>query len=103
MEGAGKAGRLMHPQPRTQMEKAYEQFTTGTPEITAFPARWFYGFLRARPGDRALLSPSQAMIRSIIANLISASGYQTHTTSPSATSAFVSCTVASIASRANES
>src|SRR6476660_10573918 len=24
----------------------------------AFPARWFYGFLRALPGDRALLSPS---------------------------------------------
>src|ERR1700742_1560137 len=26
----------------------------------AFPARWLYGFLRALPGDRALLSPSSA-------------------------------------------
>src|ERR1700744_1534704 len=24
----------------------------------AFPAQWFYGFLRALPGDRALLPPS---------------------------------------------
>ena len=50
----------------------------------AFPARWFYGFLRARPGDRAFLSPSSAQCVSIVANLISASGHQAHTTSPSA-------------------
>jgi hypothetical protein len=56
----------------------------------AFPARWFYGFLRALPGDRALLSPSQATMRSIVANLTSASGYQDHTTSPFAASSLVS-------------
>ena len=39
----------------------------------------------------------------IIANLTSASGCQDATTSPSATAAFVSCTIASIASRAQRS
>jgi hypothetical protein len=48
------------------------------------PRRWCYGFLRALPGDRALLPPSSAQCASIVANLISASGYQDHTTSPSA-------------------
>jgi hypothetical protein len=47
----------------------------------AFPARWFYGFLRALPGDRAFLSPSPAD-RS--ADLTPASRRQDHTTSPSA-------------------
>ena len=28
--------------------------------IPAFPAQWFYGFLRALPGDRACLPPSPA-------------------------------------------
>src|ERR1700761_1350064 len=32
--------------------------TTGSPEHPAFPARWFYGLLRALPGDRAFLPPS---------------------------------------------
>src|ERR1700760_2644126 len=32
--------------------------TTGSPEHPAFPAQWFYGLLRALPGDRALLPPS---------------------------------------------
>ncbi len=35
----------------------------------AFPARWFYGFLRALPGDRAFLSPSPAQCASIVAKL----------------------------------
>src|ERR1700722_2190592 len=34
--------------------------TTVTPENPAFPAQWFYGFLRALPGDRAFLPPSSA-------------------------------------------
>ena len=34
--------------------------------------------------SRALLPPSQAAMRSIVARLISASGYRDHTTSPSA-------------------
>jgi hypothetical protein len=45
-------------------KKAYE---FQSPQVRrhqpAFPARWFYGFLRARPGDRALLSPSQVAMR----------------------------------------
>src|SRR3979490_1484325 len=38
--------------------------TTGTPEHPAFPAQWFYGLLRALPGDRAFLSPSSAEMNS---------------------------------------
>jgi hypothetical protein len=45
-------------------------------------ANGFNGFLRALPGDRALLPPSFANCR--FANLIPASGDQDHTTSPSA-------------------
>jgi hypothetical protein len=47
------------------------------------PRNGFNGFLRALPGDRAFLPPSS--LRSLLLkNLISASGYQDHTTSPSA-------------------
>src|SRR5580693_2281744 len=52
----------------------------------AFPAQWFYGFLRALPGDRALLPPSLA---DNSADLTPASGCQDHTTSPSALVPFV--------------
>ena len=53
----------MHPQPCVQRVKARKQVTTGSPVDPAFPARWFYGFLRALPGDRAFLSPSPAAMR----------------------------------------
>jgi hypothetical protein len=61
----------------------------------------FNGFLRALPGDRALLPPSCAD-RS--AHLAPASGRQNHTTSPSAAASFVRAIIApdaaaSIASR----
>src|SRR5260370_28833827 len=46
------------------------------------PRNGFNGFLRALPGDRALLPPSSADLSS--ANLTPASGRQDHTTSPSA-------------------
>ena len=60
-EGAGNAGCFsQHPRPRVQIEKAHEQVTTGEAVSPAFPARWFYGFLRALPGDLALLPPSSA-------------------------------------------
>src|SRR5579872_2469884 len=89
-EGAGKAGRLMHPQPHAQDKKAHELVTTGSPEATRPSLRnGFNGFLRARPGDRAFLPPSPARCVSIDTNLISASGYQAHTTSPSALAPFV--------------
>ena len=53
-EGAGNAGRSMHPQPRVQNKKAHELVTTGSPELPGIPARnGFNGFLRALPGDRA--------------------------------------------------
>src|SRR5213595_3050064 len=52
----------------------------------AFPAQWFYGFLRALPGDQACLTPSPALL---LADLTPASGRQNHTTSPSAAARFV--------------
>src|SRR5213596_4355627 len=52
----------------------------------AFPAQWFYGLLRALPGDHACLTPSSALL---IADLTPASGRQNHTTSPSASAPFV--------------
>jgi hypothetical protein len=58
-EGAGNAGRSMHPQPRTQDKKAHERSHHGhTGNHPAFPAQWFYGVLRALPGDEFVLSPS---------------------------------------------
>jgi hypothetical protein len=65
--------------------------TTSTPESPDVPARnGFNGFLRALPGERALLPPSPAdMFLSKpgwadlnSANLTPASGRQDHTTSP---------------------
>ena len=79
----------MHPQPCVQKVRARKQVTTGSPVEPAFPARWFYGLLRALPGDRALLSPSPARCTSIVADLTSASGHQDHATSPSASMRFV--------------
>jgi hypothetical protein len=73
-----------------EMKKHTSKSTTGSPVAPAFPARRFYGFLRALLGDRALLPPSQATMQNIVARLISASGYQDHTTSPSAASPLVS-------------
>jgi len=84
-EGAGNAGRPMRPiaacagvvVERTRVSQV-------TPEIVRHsPRNGFNGFLRALPGDRAFLPPSS--LRSLLLkNLISASGYQDHTTSPSA-------------------
>ena len=62
----------------------------------AFPAQWFYGFLRALPGDRACLPPSPT---DHSVNLTPASGRQDHTTSPSALALFVNSASASTASR----
>src|SRR5580700_9734701 len=49
----------------------------------AFPAQWFYGFLRALPGEPGLLSPSRRDAKHH-RQLTPASGRQDHTTSPSA-------------------
>ena len=45
----------------------------------AFPAQWFYGLLRALPGDQACLTPSPALL---LADLTPALGRQNDTTSP---------------------
>src|SRR6476661_5336120 len=50
------------------------------------PAQWFYGLLRALPGDQACLTPSPALL---IAGLTPASGRQNDTTWPYASAAFV--------------
>ena len=79
MPGAGS-----HPQPRVQKQQSTRaQVTAGTGRNRpAFPhANGFNGFLRALPGDRALLSPSPA---DHPADLTPASRRQNHTTSPSA-------------------
>src|SRR5258705_5494145 len=52
----------------------------------AFPAQWFYGLLRALPGDQACLTPSPALL---IADLTPALGRQNDTTWPYAAARFV--------------
>ena len=47
---------------------SHHRYTGSEP---AFPARWFYGFLRALPGDRALLPPSP--LRSLLLKDLNAS------------------------------
>ena len=62
-EGAGKAGRRMHPQPRVQNKKHTSKSPRITPVSSGIPrANGFNGFLRVLPGDRAVLSPSLAEI-----------------------------------------
>jgi hypothetical protein len=59
-EGVGNAGCPLHPQPRVHFALVERtRVTTSTPESPGIPARnGFNGFLRALPGDRALLPPS---------------------------------------------
>jgi hypothetical protein len=62
LEGVGNAGCPLHPQPRAHFVLVKRtRVTTSTPESPGIPARnGFNGFLRALPGDRALLPPSSA-------------------------------------------
>src|SRR5713226_10371006 len=90
----------MHPRSRVHFVLVERtRVTTSTPKSPGIPARnGFNGFLRALLGDRALLPPSPtdmflskpgwADLNS--ANLTPASGRQDHTTSPYATTSFVS-------------
>src|SRR5712672_1531582 len=79
----------MRPQPRVRNKKAHERSHHGhTGNHPAFPAQWFYGLLRALPGDQACLTPSPALL---LADLTPASGRQNHTTSPYAAAPFVKC------------
>ncbi len=59
-------------------------------------AQWFYGLLRALPGDQACLTPSPALL---LADLTPALGRQNDTTWPYASALFVNCAAASTASR----
>jgi hypothetical protein len=62
----------------------------------AFPAQWFYGFLRALPGDRLVDTVASGAAS---ADLTPAPGCQDHTTSPSASASFVKGAATSTASR----
>src|SRR5437870_4736259 len=51
--GADRTGSLV-----CSEKKAYELKSLQVqPDVPAFPARWFYGFLRALPGEAAFLAP----------------------------------------------
>ena len=60
IEGVGNAGCPLHPRSRVHLVVVERtRVTTSTPESPDVPARnGFNGFLRALPGDRALLPPS---------------------------------------------
>jgi hypothetical protein len=88
-EGAGNAGRLVRPQPRVVIENTRVSHHGHTGNTRHSPRNGLNGFLRAHPGDRALLSPSPAQRASVVARLMSASGHQAHTTSPSEIARFV--------------
>src|SRR6266481_7288235 len=82
----------MHPQPRVRNKKAHERSHHGhTGNDPAFPAQWFYGLLRALPGDHACLTPSPARLR---ADLAPALGRQNDTTWPYASASFVRLAIA---------
>ena len=59
----------------------------------AFPAQWFYGLLRALPGEPGFFATVAPEKLSLPRNLTPASGCQDHTTSPSASGALVSSTI----------
>src|ERR1700736_2655030 len=88
-EGAGNTGCPLPPRSRVQQctkkrTRAY-RFSGGNP---AFPAQWFTAYIALSPVSRAFLPPSP--LRSLLLrNLTPPSGRQAHTSSPSASSAFV--------------
>ena len=58
-EGAGNAGRPMRPIAACAMSgRRCTRVSRSHRNHPAFPTQWFYGFLRALPGDRAVLPPS---------------------------------------------
>ena len=92
IRGRRDAGRSTRPQPRVQMKKVHRVSRHGHTGNTRHSLRnGFNGFLRALPGDRALLPPSST---DCSADLTPASGRQDHTTSPSAAASFVRTLVA---------
>jgi len=67
-EGVGNAGRTMHPRSRVHLVVVKStRVTTSTPKSPGIPARnGFNGFLRALPGDRALLPPSPCGLKGFV-------------------------------------
>src|SRR5207253_700208 len=49
IEGAGKAGCPMHPQPRTQTKKRASVVATGSPKHSGLPCAMVYGLFRLSP------------------------------------------------------
>src|SRR5713226_9080463 len=99
-EGVGNAGCPLHPRPRVHLVVVERtRVTTSTPESPDVPARnGFNGFLRALPGDRALLPPSPCGLKLLSSpvepneppqDLTPASRRQDHTTSPYAATSLV--------------
>src|SRR5467141_4156565 len=99
-EGVGNAGCPLHPRPRVHLVVVERtRVTTSTPESPDVPARnGFNGFLRALPGDRALLPPSPCGLKVLSSpvepneppqDLTPASRRQDHTTSPYAATSLV--------------
>src|SRR5258706_11400544 len=82
MPGAQCARSLVCDKKQTH-ERSHHGHTGNHP---AFPAQWFYGLLRALPGDQACLTPSPALLS---ADLTPALGRQNDTTCPSASARFV--------------
>jgi hypothetical protein len=87
-EGAGNAGCPMHPQPGVRIlvvKYAHQCSQRKHRKHPASPTQWFYGLLRALPGDHRFVDPVIRATRWRLANLTPASGRQNHTASPSAT------------------
>src|SRR4030081_3945432 len=89
IRGRREAGRPMRPIAACAMSVVERtRVSQVTPESPGTPRAMVYGLFRALPGDRAFLPPSP--LRSLLLkNLTPASGRQDHTTSPSASGAFV--------------
>jgi hypothetical protein len=83
-EGAGNAGRALHPRPPVQQESTGVSNLGHTAIVRHSLRDGFNGLFRALLGDRAFLPPSPARHVSVVANLAPASGRQDHTALPSA-------------------
>jgi hypothetical protein len=84
-EGAGKAGRKPHPQPRARIEKAHELVTTGMTGSTGSPCAKGLTVSFVFSLVTGLFCHHRLQDHDL-AGLISASGYRDHTTSPYAES-----------------
>ncbi len=90
-EGAGNAGCLAAPAvSRAKNKKHTSVVTASLPKQSGIPRAMVLRFPSCSPRRPGFFASVPRVMRSIIARLISASGYQAHTTSPSAASSLVS-------------